>query len=74
MYECRSLQEIEIPKNVENIGDKAFAFNWSMKEIQIPDGVEYISYSQFRGCDKLKIHYKDHIYTCEDLLAYERFS
>ena len=74
MYDCRSLQEIEIPKNVENIGDKAFAFNWSMKEIQIPDGVEHISYSQFMGCDKLKIHYKNHIYTGEDLFEYEKFS
>ena len=53
---CSSLDTIDIPGSVSEIGKSAFA-NTGIKEIRIPEGVEVISASMFSGCDKLETVY-----------------
>lgn len=44
---CSSLEKIELPKSVKEIGDSAFLWCTSLKEVVIPDGVEKIGESLF---------------------------
>ncbi|MCQ2469752.1 MAG: leucine-rich repeat domain-containing protein [Ruminococcus sp.] len=37
---CSSLEKIELPQSVKEIGDNAFLWCTSLKEVVIPDGVE----------------------------------
>ena len=53
-------------------------FNWifsgciNLKEIYLPDTLKCLNYLMFEGCDfNLKIHWKNKIYTYEDVFKYE---
>ena len=46
--------KFEIPEGVTSIGDEAFSFCSSLKEITIPDSVEEIGMGVFYGCSSLK--------------------
>lgn len=60
---CEMLKEILIPNTVSKL-----------EEIYIPDDVECISKSMFSMCSNLnQIHYRNHIYSYEDLMEYGRF-
>ena len=51
-----------------------FACNESLTNIYMPNSFEQISVFIFLGCNKkLKIHWKDKIYTYDDLIEYQEF-
>ena len=48
---CSSLTDVNIPDNIEKIGDYSFLNCSSLSEISIPIGCTYIGYSAFSGTD-----------------------
>ena len=48
-YKCTSLKNIEIPKNVTNIGKKAFK-SCNIESLNLPEGITEISTSAFESC------------------------
>lgn len=55
-YACNSLESIEIPKNLKEIGSNAFGFCENLKSIVIPEGVNFIGSNAFANCNKVKIY------------------
>ena len=49
-----SIENVEIPESVRNIGGSAFAGCIMLKSVSLPDGLETIGSSAFLGCKKLK--------------------
>ena len=75
--DCESLQDIkELKKwNLSNDTNFSamFAFCKSLKEISLPNTLYILKEEMFFNCNsKLKIHWKNHTYTYEDLLEYEK--
>ena len=75
--DCESLQDIkELKKwNLSNGTNFSamFAFCKSLKEISLPNTLYILKEEMFFNCNsKLKIHWKNHTYTYEDLLEYEK--
>ena len=73
---CESLQTLNELKhwNVSNATKFSYMFNncISLKEISLPNTLYILTKDMFEKCNsKLKIHWKKHIYTYEDLLEYE---
>ena len=73
---CVSLQTLNELKhwNVSNATKFSYMFNncISLKEISLPNTLYILTKDMFEKCNsKLKIHWKKHIYTYEDLLEYE---
>ena len=50
---CSSLEKIELPQSVKEIGDNAFLWCTSLKEVVIPDSVTKIGRSAFYSCNSL---------------------
>ncbi len=48
------LEEVDLPKRLEVIGDNAFYGCKKLSEIEIPDSVEHIGYNAFEKCTSLK--------------------
>ena len=77
MFEnCNSLQDISGLYNWNVSNGKFFAYIFKdcklLHIISLPNTMEYLSNNMFKNCNPLlKIHWKNHIYTVEDLLAYE---
>lgn len=51
-YYCDVMSSFEIPEEIENIGDFAFARS-GLQSITIPDGLQQIGYAAFYHCDNL---------------------
>lgn len=49
-YNCQELTDVDL-NSIEQIGAEAFAYCESLKNIFIPDDVNYIADTAFRGCD-----------------------
>lgn len=52
-YQCNSLQEITLPKNLKHVGSSAFNQCSQLKDIILPNEVETISYHAFEACYNL---------------------
>lgn len=52
-YQCNSLQEITLPKNLKHVGSYAFSQCSQLKDIILPSEVETISYHAFEYCNNL---------------------
>ena len=52
-YQCYSLQEITLPKNLKHVGSYAFYNCSQLKDIILPSEVETISYHAFEYCNNL---------------------
>ena len=52
-YQCNSLQEITLPKNLKHVGNYAFNGCNQLKEIILPSEVETISSYAFANCSNL---------------------
>ena len=52
-YQCNSLQEITLPKNLKHVGSSAFWYCSQLKDIILPSEVETISDHAFDGCGNL---------------------
>lgn len=52
-YQCYSLQEITLPKNLKHVGSFAFYNCNQLKDIILPSEVETISYHAFESCYNL---------------------
>ena len=52
-YQCNSLQEITLPKNLKHVGSFAFIYCSQLKDIILPSEVETISYYAFADCGNL---------------------
>ncbi len=50
---CTSLENINLPGNLVNIGMKAFAYCTSLTSLQIPDGTQTIDQGAFASCTGL---------------------
>ena len=75
---CESLQNINELQNWNVSNGKDFLFMFAncknLKIIQLPQTLTNLKENMFRNCNKdLKIHWKNRIYTYEDLLEYETF-
>ena len=69
---CANLEHVDIPNSVKEIGPCVFQGCTSLQEIWIPDGVKEIKEEQFCECINLKkIHWRNHIYSYEDLKEYK---
>ena len=76
-YSCKSLQDLNGLQNwnVSNCIDFSYMFAYckSLKEISLPKSMKYLNIDMFFNCNEdLKIHWKNHIYTYEDLFEYEK--
>ncbi|MDE6473532.1 MAG: leucine-rich repeat domain-containing protein [Clostridia bacterium] len=52
-YTGRKMTNIEIPEEIEGIGDEAFGFCKELRSVSIPSSVTNIGERAFRGCDNL---------------------
>ena len=52
-YQCNSLQEITLPKNLKHVGSYAFNYCSQLKDIILPSEVETISDHAFEFCGNL---------------------
>ena len=52
-YQCNSLQEITLPKNLKHVGSYAFSQCSQLKDIILPSEVGTISYHAFEYCNNL---------------------
>ena len=73
---CTSLQDISVLMNWDVVNGEDFEgmFNYcvSLKEIHLPQTLTNLKENMFRNCNKkLKIYWKNKIYTYEDLQTYE---
>ena len=50
-----TIERVNIPGRLREIGDQAFAYCASLKEINIPDSVSHIGDNAFYGCESLNI-------------------
>ncbi len=53
-FECENIESIEIPSTVKSIGEGAFVWCSSLKELVIPEGVTEIKNTTFWGCSSLE--------------------
>ena len=52
-YQCNSLQEITLPKNLKHVGNSSFWYCSQLKDIILPSEVETIGENAFEGCNNL---------------------
>ena len=76
---CTSLQNLNILQNWNISNETNFSYMFSyctlLKEIYLSNTLSILRQDMFFNCNEdLKIHWKNHIYTYEDLLAYEEIS
>ena len=76
-FYCESLENLNGLQNwdVSNCIDFTYMFAYceSLKEISLPKSMKYLNIDMFFNCNEdLKIHWKNHIYTYEDLFEYEK--
>ena len=67
--DCASLETIEIPDTVTQIGENAFRDCTGLKEISIPESVEIINENAFQGCINL-----ESIQLCEGLTTIKDYA
>ena len=75
---CESLQDINVIEkwNIVNGTNFTYMFVYceNLKEIFLPNTLKILTEDMFTGCNpNLKIHWKNHIYTYEDLMEYKSF-
>ena len=63
-YNCQELTDVDL-NSVEQIGAEAFAYCTSLKNIFIPDGVNYIAGTAFEGCDITLYFHNNNEYAIE---------
>ena len=51
---CDSLEEIDIPENVERIGSQAFMWCSNLKKVHLHEGLKYIENGSFVSCSNLE--------------------
>ena len=56
---------VVVPDGVATISNYAFAFNFNVSEIYIPDSVSYIGEDAFFGCDDITVHASANSYAAE---------
>ena len=74
---CESLQDINELQNWDVSSGKDFSsmfeFCTLLNEIYLSNTLDILKKEMFNQCNKtLKIYWKNHIYTYEDLLEYQR--
>lgn len=52
-YQCNSLQEITLPKNLKHVENSSFWYCSQLKDIILPSEVETIGENAFEGCNNL---------------------
>ncbi len=63
-YECRKLQNVELPDSLTSIARNVFQRCSSLREIKIPSKVETINTETFNGCSSLRtISFSDELST-----------
>ena len=75
-YNCVSLQNLKGLQSwdVSNSTDFSYMFAYckSLQEISLTNTLDRLMYEMFYNCNpNLKIHWKKHSYTYEDLLEYK---
>ena len=75
---CTSLQNINVLENWNFSNGEYFQDMFenciSLKKISLPNTIKFVSENMFFNCNSnLKIHWKEHIYTYEDLIEYKSF-
>ena len=55
-FNCKSLRSINIPDSVKTISSSAFALS-GLKSISLPEGIDSISYYEFKNCHDLESIY-----------------
>lgn len=71
---CKKLIKIKLPKRLKKLHTGMFMDCISLQEIVVPNGVPHLELGQFGGCRNLeKIHWREHVYSYEDLLEYGMF-
>lgn len=75
---CLSLRDISSLSNWNVFKGKyingMFRYCFNLKKIYLPNTLKNLNSEMFDGCNpKLKIHWKDKIYTYDDLLEYKTF-
>ena len=78
-YDCQSLQDLNGLEswNVSKGTDfsRMFSYCISLQNISLSNTLDILTKMMFYKCNpKLKIHWRKHIYTYEDLLEYEKIS
>ncbi|MBO7590538.1 MAG: leucine-rich repeat protein [Prevotella sp.] len=54
MFSGRNLNKVVLPKNLQRLGEYAFAWNYNLTEVELPGTLQEISYEVFYGCENLK--------------------
>ena len=54
MFSGRNLNKVVLPKNLQRLGEYAFAWNYNLTEVELPGTLQEISYYVFYGCENLK--------------------
>lgn len=74
VFKNTGIEKIEFPTNfLYKLPSDLFTNCLNLKEIYIPSSVDKLSLSAFRGCIFLdKIHWKNRIYSYDDLLTYKQ--
>lgn len=52
-YECKSLTNVSLPKNLKRIKDYSFAYCYGLTNIEMQEGVTSVGNYAFRSCSKL---------------------
>ena len=50
-FDNGSLQEVNLPEGLEEIGDRAFSNNTNLRDVTLPVSIKKLSYRAFEGCD-----------------------
>ena len=79
MFECTNIQNVLALENWNVLNGKKFSSIFKdcifLQTISMPHSINYLTYTMFFNCtENLKIHWKNHIYTYEDLLEYQTIS
>ena len=54
MFSDRNLNKVVLPKNLQRLGEYAFAWNYNLTEVELPGTLQEINYEVFHGCENLK--------------------
>jgi hypothetical protein len=63
-YNCQELTDVDL-NAIEHIGVEAFAYCMSLKNIFIPDDINYIAGTAFEGCDITLYFHNNNEYAIE---------
>lgn len=72
-FQSCGINEIYIPNNTQEIYSCAFISCENLKDVYMSDNVTYLDDMMFYDSKNVKIHYRNNIYTYQDLQLYEIF-